>query len=489
MTKTYGVLGGLGPVARFALVFCAGSAGAQMSSHSQLEKAVDVHAPNYIQVSKQIWDYAELGYHENKSSALLQMQLKDAGFKMQSGVADEPTGFVASYGQGKPVIAILGEFDALPGLSQQSVPQRDPVVSGAAGHACGHNLLGAGAALAAVAVKEYMVKNHVAGTLRYYGTPAEEGGSGKVYMVRDGLFKDVDVVLHWHPSDRNSVINGGMLAVTSAKFTFHGVASHAAMAPDRGRSALDAVMLMGNGLEFMREHVPSNTRVHYVISKGGVAPNVVPDLAEMDLMARSPSSATLNGVWAWINKIAQGAAQMTDTKLEVRNIGSDANIVGNDALAAEAQKNLEEVGGFTLNASQKEFALALQKSLPPDGALSLDLTQTVQPLRPFDPNAPMASTDVGDVSWTVPTIGFGTATFVPGVAAHTWQAAASTGMSIGQEGMVIAAKALALTAADLFAQPQLVQAAKADFTKKLAGKTYESPIPAGQKPILGYRGE
>ncbi len=462
---------------------------AQTPAHPQLEKIVDEHAANYKQVSKQIWDYAELGYHENKSSTLLQTQLKDAGFTLKAGVADEPTGFVASYGQGKPVIAILGEFDALPGLSQQAEAQRNPVVSGAAGHGCGHNLLGAGAALAAVSVKEYMAKNHVAGTLRYYGTPAEEGGSGKVYMVRDGLFKDVDVVLHWHPADRNSVNNGGALAVTSAKFTFHGVAAHAAMAPDRGRSALDAVMLMGNGIEFMREHVPSNTRVHYVIDKGGVAPNVVPDLAEMDLMARSPSNATLNGIWDWINKIAQGAALMTGTTLEVRNIGSDANIIGNDALAADAQKNLEEVGGYTMSASQKQFALALQKTLPPDGAGSLDLTKEIQPLKPFDPNQPSASTDVGDVSWTVPTIGFSAATFVPGVAAHTWQAAASAGMSIGQDGMVIAAKALALTAADLFAEPQLVQAAKADFAKKLAGKTYESPIPAGQKPILGYRGE
>ena len=461
----------------------------QASAHPQMEKIVDEHAANYKQVSKQIWDYAELGYHENKSSTLLQTQLKDAGFTVKAGVADEPTGFVASYGQGKPVIAILGEFDALPGLSQQAEAQRDPVVSGAAGHGCGHNLLGAGAALAAVSVKEYMVKNHVAGTLRYYGTPAEEGGSGKVYMVRNGLFKDVDVVLHWHPSDRNSVNNGGALAVTSAKFTFHGVAAHAAMAPDRGRSALDAVMLMGNGIEFMREHVPSTTRVHYVISKGGVAPNVVPDLAEMDLMARSPSNATLNGIWEWINKIAQGAALMTGTTLEVKGVGSDANIIGNDALAADAQKNLEEVGGYTLSAQQKAFALELQKTLPAEGAQPLSLTEVVQPLKPYDPNQPSASTDVGDVSWAVPTIGFGAATFVPGVAAHTWQAAASAGMSIGQDGMVIAAKALALTAMDLFAEPQLVQAAKVDYEKRMTGKTYETAIPAGQKPQINYRGE
>jgi aminobenzoyl-glutamate utilization protein B len=360
-------------------------------------------------------------------------------------------------------------------------------VDGAAGHGCGHNLLGSGAALAAVAVKDYMAKNHISGTLRYYGTPAEEGGSGKVYMVRDGLFKDVDVVLHWHPADRNAVTNGGALAVISAKFTFHGVASHAAAAPDRGRSALDAVMLMGNGIEYMREHIPSNTRIHYIIPKGGVAPNVVPDLSEMYLMARNPSMETLNGIWARIVKIGQGAELMTETKLDVKIVSSDSNIIGNDVLAAEAQKNLEEVGGYEMNDQEKEFALNLQKTLPAGSAPTLDQTKTVLPLRPVDPNAPSASTDVGDVSWTVPTIGFVAATFVPGVAAHTWQAAASAGMSIGQDGMVVASKALALTAIDLFQDPQLVTKAKSEFDRQLAGKKYESAIPAFQKPLLDYR--
>ena len=327
-------------VAVAAVLTATAAAQGASSSHAQLNQLVEQNAAHWQQVSKQIWDYAELGYHETKSSELLQEQLKAAGFRVQAGVADEPTAFIASYGEGKPVVAILGEFDALPGLSQQTVPTRDPVKAGAPGHGCGHNLLGAGAALAAVSLKQYMESHHAPGTLRYYGTPAEEGGSGKVYMVREGAFKDVDVVLHWHPADRNSVANGGALAVVSAKFTFHGVAAHAAMAPDRGRSALDAVMLMGNGIEFLREHVPSNTRIHYIISKGGVAPNIVPDLAQMDLMARSPSNATLKEVWDRIQKIAQGAALMTGTTLEMKDIGSDANIIPNDALAAVAQKNL-----------------------------------------------------------------------------------------------------------------------------------------------------
>ena len=471
------------------ILACTASAGAQMTApeRTQVEQLVSAKADAYKQVSKQIWGFAELGYHESKSSDLLQSQLKAAGFTVQTGVADEPTGFIASYGSGKPVIAILGEFDALPGLSQQAVASREAVVSGAPGHGCGHNLLGAGAALAAVATKEFMQARHLPGTLRYYGTPAEEGGSGKVYMVRAGLFKDVDVALHWHPADRNGVINGGALAVTSAKFTFHGVASHAAMAPDRGRSALDAIMLMGNGIEFMREHVPSNTRIHYIITQGGVAANVVPDLAQMDLIARSPQNETLDMIWARINKVAQGAALMTETTLEVKIISSDANIVPNDTLAAVAQHNLESVGGYTMTPAEREFALNLQKTLPPGGAADLKLTEAIQPLKPYDPNQPSASTDVGDVSWNVPTIGFSTATFVPGVAAHTWQAASSAGMGIGQDGMVVASRALALTAVDLFESPDMVAKAGAEFRRQMQGKTYTSPIPADQKAMLNYR--
>ncbi|HTQ55760.1 MAG TPA: amidohydrolase [Bryobacteraceae bacterium] len=460
---------------------------AQTAAHKQVIDLVEQHAAAYVQVSKSIWEYAELGYHEEKSSALLQRSLKEAGFRIQAGVADEPTGFIATYGHGQPVIAILGEFDALPGLSQAALPDRSPVVAGAPGHGCGHNLLGSAAALAAVALQHYMEANHVAGTLRYYGTPAEEGGDGKVYMVRAGLFRDVDVCLHWHPADRNAVANGGALAITDAKFRFHGVAAHAAFAPERGRSALDAVMLMGNGIEFMREHIPSNARIHYIISNGGGAPNVVPDTAELFLYARSPSLETLDGIWARIEKIAQGAALMTETTEETRILGSDNNIVANGALAQVAQTDLEEVGGFHYTDQETRFAEALQKSLPPGTAVDMGLPAAIEPLRKFDPNQPSASTDVGDVSWNVPTIGFIAATFAPGVVPHTWQAAACAGMSIGQKGMLVAAKALAVTASDLFANPQLVRNAKRDFAREMQGKTYKSEIPAGQKPPLDYR--
>jgi aminobenzoyl-glutamate utilization protein B len=456
------------------------------TAHAQLLQLVDQNAPTYIQVSRAIWEHPELGYHEDQSSAALQAALKQAGFTVNAGVAGEPTAFVASYGEGKPVIAILGEFDALPGLSQDTTADRKPITAGAPGHACGHNLLGSAAALAAVSLREYLEHHHIKGTLRYYGTPAEEGGSGKVYLLRAGLFDDVDTVLQWHPADHNAVANGGMLAIVSAKFTFHGIAAHAAAAPERGRSALDAVMLTGTGVEYLREHVPSNTRIHYTITKGGVAPNVVPDLAELYIMARSPSQTTLDGIWTRILKIEEGASLMTETHYETHIIGASANIIGNDVLAKVAQKNLEQVGGFRYTAEEKQFALDLQKSLPPESVKPLDRASEVQPLTPFDPNAPSASTDVGDISWNVPTIGVVTATFVPGVAAHTWQAAASAGMSIGQKGMVVAAKALTLTGADLFSNPQLLKDAHAEFQRQLQGKTYTSLIPAEQKPPLDY---
>ncbi len=470
-----------------ALLLAAAPAPTHSMEHQQILALVSDNTPHYQRVSKQIWEYAELGYHEQKSSALLQQELQGAGFAIETPMTDMPTAFVASYGSGKPVIGILGEFDALPGLSQETLPTRKPVVAAAPGHGCGHNLLGSAAALAAVSVKQYMEKNHISGTLRFYGTPAEEGGSGKVYMLRAGLFKDVDVVLHWHPADRNSVFNGGTLADSSAKFTFHGVAAHAAFAPDRGRSALDAVMLMGNAVEFMREHVPSNTRLHYIITKGGVAPNIVPDLAQIFLTARSPSTDTLGGIWERVQKCAQGATLMTETTVDVKVISSDANVVPNQPLAELAQRELEEVGGFTYTPEQRQFAEELQKSLPSVVGGHFGATSAIEPLRPADPNAPAASTDVGDISWFVPTIGFTSATFVSGCPPHTWQAAATAGMSIGQEGMLIAAKSIALIAADLYAQPETIAAAKADLQSQLKTMTYKTAIPTDQKPPIGYR--
>src|SRR5579872_4970062 len=258
---------------------------------------VAAHADRFGKISRQIWESPEVGYHENKSSTLLQQELKANGFDVRAGVAGMPTGFVASFGSGKPVIALMGEFDALPALSQKDVPTLSPVTAGAPGHGCGHNLLGSASALAAVAIKEEMQARGLKGTLRYYGTPAEEGGGGKIYMLHAGLFKDVDAVLAWHPGDSNRVSMSSLLANNGGHFKFYGVASHAAAAPDRGRSALDGVMIFLNAVEYLREHVPQETRIHYVITNGGSAANIVPAYAEANLIARNPDATVLAGIW------------------------------------------------------------------------------------------------------------------------------------------------------------------------------------------------
>ena len=458
------------------------------SAHREMTALVDAHATEYRLVSRQIWEFAEVGYQEHRSSELLEQHLKQAGFTVQAGVAEIPTAFVATFGAGKPVIGILGEFDALPGLSQDAVPERKVLVANAPGHGCGHNLLGAGGALAAVAVKDYLAAHHLPGTVRFYGTPAEEGCSGKVYMVRAGLFRDVDVVLHWHPGDRNAVTTGdGMLAVISAKFEFHGLAAHAAAAPEMGRSALDGVMLMGNAVEFLREHVPSVTRIHYIISKGGVAPNVVPDDAEMFLYARHPAMPVLTGIWDRILACAHGAAEATGTTVEVRIVSSDYNILNNTPLAERMFQNLAELGGITYTPAEADFAVRLTALLPPGAHPKPGAQSRVEPLHRDSSAEGSASTDVGDVSWVVPTMGVTTATWVSGTPAHSWYAVAASGTEIGQDGMVLASKALAITAQDLFADPQLVAAAKQDLARRLEGQQYHSQIPANQKPPLDYR--
>ena len=271
---------------------------------------VAAHAERFGAVSRQIWDTPELGFHETKSSTLLQQELRANDFQVVAGVAGMPTGFTATFGSGKPVIALMGEFDALPGLSQKDVPALSPVQAGAPGQGCGHNLLGSASALAAVAIKEEMQAKGLKGTLRYYGTPAEEGGGGKIYMLHAGLFKDVDAVLAWHPGDSNRVNMSSLLANNGGRFKFYGIASHAAAAPDRGRSALDGVMIFLNSVEYLREHVPQETRIHYIITNGGSAPNIVPAFAEANLVARNPDANVLAGIW---ERIADCARERLNT--------------------------------------------------------------------------------------------------------------------------------------------------------------------------------
>jgi len=443
---------------------------------------VAAHAERFGVVSRQIWEAAELGFHETKSSAILQDELRANGFKVEAGVAQMSTAFTASYGSGKPVIVIMGEFDALPGLSQKDVPELTPAQAGAPGHGCGHNLLGSASALAAVAIKEEMQAKGIPGTIRYYGTPAEEGGGGKIYMIHAGLFKDVDAVLAWHPGDSNRVSLGSSLANNGGRFKFYGIASHAAAAPDRGRSALDGVMIMLQSVEFLREHVPQETRIHYIITNGGSAPNIVPAFAETNLVARNPDATVLNGIWERIVDCARAGALASGTRMEFEQGTNYANVLPNDALAEVLGRAMQKSGGYEFTPTEQTFATTIQKTLmgavhsPGPQKVNTEMTEGVG----------SASTDAGDVSWVVPTAQFTTATFVPGVSAHTWQAAACAGTSIGRKGMVVAARTLAVAGLELLQNPAELKAARDAYEKRLAGRQWTTRIAPGSKPPLDY---
>ncbi|NJN42782.1 MAG: amidohydrolase [Flammeovirgaceae bacterium] len=449
----------------------------------EVAKSIDARSSDYSAIAQKIWEFAEVGFQETKSSALLQETLKKEGFTIQQGVADMPTAFVATYGSGKPVIGILGEFDALPGVSQDAVPEKKEVEGRPAGHACGHNLFGTASSAAAIGVKNWLAANKKEGTIRFYGTPAEEGGSGKVYMVRAGLFKDVDAVFHWHPGSGNGASPGTTLANKTGKFRFYGVAAHAAASPDRGRSALDAVEAMNDMVNMMREHVTQETRIHYVITRGGEAPNVVPAFAEVYYYVRHPKRDEVKSVWERIERAAQGAALGTDTKVEVEITGGVYDVLPNETLSKIMDANLRKVGGFTYSDSEKDFAMKIQKTFqgtPP-------ALETTNQIGPFQLRFGTASTDVGDVSYVVPTAGMSAATFVPGTAGHSWQAVAAGGTSIGHKGMMIAAKTIALSVIDAFTNPAALVEAKKELQGKLgSGFIYEAMI-GDRKPALDYR--
>jgi aminobenzoyl-glutamate utilization protein B len=473
------------PVVLPLLLFVVAALSAQPDPRAAMLQGIDARRERYAGVAKQIWAFAEVGYQETKSSALLQQQLRAAGFEVTAGAAGIPTAFVATAGSGKPIVGIVGEFDALPGLSQEAqTAVHHAIEENGAGHGCGHNLLGTGALAAAVAVKEWLASGH-SGTLRYYGTPAEEGGSGKVYMVQAGLFKDVDAIVSWHPADRNDASPTSSTANITGKFRFHGVAAHAAAAPERGRSALDGVEAMDNMVNMLREHVPQETRIHYIITRGGAAPNIVPDFAEAYYYARQPNMKILDGVWERIVNAAKGAALGTGTTMELDVTGAVYNVLPNAYLSGVMHANLERVGGFTYTAEELEFATELRKTLtdPPDVAIGSQ--EKIQPMRA---GAVMsASTDLADVSWNVPTVSVTGATFVPGVPAHSWQATACAGGTIGVKGMMVAAKSMALTTLDLYTEPAHLQKAKAEFdAARGPGFVYKTRL-ADRKPALDYR--
>lgn len=449
----------------------------------QVVRYLDAHGDRFANVAHQIWSFAEVGYQEERSSALLQQQLRDAGFTIEAGVAGMPTAFMASYGQGRPIIGLLAEFDALPGLSQDAVPVRKPVTELGPGHGCGHHLFGTASTAAAIAVKEWMASARRTGTIRLYGTPAEEGGSGKVYMVRAGLFDDVDAVLSWHPGDENDAGPSTNLANTSAKFRFHGLSAHAAAAPDRGRSALDGVEAMDYLVNLMREHVPSDTRIHYVITSGGQAPNVVPDFAEVYYYVRHPDPKVVQSIFDRVVKAAQGAATGTGTTVDYEIIGGTYSRLPNESLQRVLDANLRAVGGVTYTPEEQAFAEKIYATLT-DPANRIGWQGTVLPYAMHQTNA---SSDAGDVSWVVPSAQFGAATWVPGTPAHSWQAVAAGGMTIGAKGMAVAAKTLALSAVDLLQKPDVIQAARAEFTGKRGPNFAYKPLLGDRPPALDYR--
>lgn len=437
----------------------------------------------YSTIAQKIWGYAEMGYQEEKSVALLEQTLSNEGFIIKKGVAGMPTAFIAEYGKGKPIIAILGEFDALPGLSQEAIPKKKSA-NKTAGHACGHHLFGTASVAASIQVKNWLKVNNIKGTIRFYGCPAEEGGSGKVYLVREGLFNDVDAVLHWHPNSVNEANAGASLANKSAKFRFYGVSAHAAISPEKGRSALDAVEAMDMMVNMMREHIPQEARIHYVITDGGKAPNVVPDFAEVYYYARHNNRDTVIEIFDRIVNAAKGAALGTGTTMDYEMIGGTHELLPNLTLQELMYKNLVKVGGITYTDEEKIFADKIAKTLGLKKA-NLEAAKIVQPYK--SKGKPFGSTDVGDISFTVPTAGMSSATWVPGTPAHSWQAVAAGGTNIGNKGMMVAAKTISLTAIDLFLDNSIIEKAKEEFYIK-RGKDFKYiPLLGDRPPALDYR--
>ncbi len=432
-------------------------------------------------VNQQIWNFAEVGLQEEKSSAVLQQNLKREGFKVENGISGMPTAFVATYGSGKPVIGILAEYDALPGLSQEVSDRQTPVVEGGNGHGCGHSGLGAGALGAAIAIRDAIDQHKLKGTIRLYGTPAEETVIGKVYMTLDGVFDDLDICLHWHPGDKNNTYAGSSKALVSAKFTFDGTAAHASGSPEDGRSALDAVELMNVGVNFMREHIKEDARLHYVITNGGGAPNVVPPKATVWYFCRADRHEDVEYNFNWLKDIAKGAALMTRTKLSVQVDTDCHEIIPNLALSRQLVRNMQLVGAPEFTQEEENFARKLQAPLVAQFGREypLALDSRIHPVT-ANPESSKGSTDVGDISWRVPTSGIRATCFIADAPGHSWQNVSSIGSTIGEKGILFASKVLAITAVELMQDSNQVLTAKAEWQQRMKGKKYYTFIPDGQ---------
>jgi len=451
-----------------------------------------------IGLSDSIWDYAELGLMEERSSKLLADELESHGFNMDRGVAGMPTAFVASWGMGKPVIAFLGEFDALPGISQRKVPYREPLKEGAPGHGCGHNIHGVSGMAGAIAVRYVMEELGLPGTVRFYGSPAEENYDGKTFMARAGLFDDVDASLSHHPGSVNTAGLRSSNAVYSVKFHFHGKTSHAAGSPEQGRSALDAVELMNVGVNYLREHVIDKARIHYVTEDGGDQPNVVPGYARSWYYIRAPENDQLEPIYGRIKKIAEGAALMTETDLKIDYLCGCSNKIPNRVLSELVVANMREVGAPEYTEEEQEFARRIAESVPrqqkvdrlrgmklPGWKNYVDVDLVSEIFDAWDEGeVNMGSSDVSDVSWNAPTMEFSTTTFVLGAPGHAWQAVACSGTSIGHKSLIFAAKTIAGSALDLLTRLELVERARDELSERLQGRKYRCPIPDDVFPPL-----
>jgi len=464
------------------------------------EKALgclNVNEAALISLAKDIWEHPQLGLHESYASELIIDQLEEAGFSIEQGVAQMPTAFVASWGQGKPIIGILGEYDALPGLSQKISAQKDPIEEGGPGHGCGHNLLGGASLGAAIAAKKAMEKDSIPGTLRYYGCPAEETLVGKVFMARDGVFDDLDAAITWHPMYANTTWSCSCTAMNSFKFNFHGISAHAAAAPEAARSALDGVVLTDVGINYLREHIIQEARIHCVVTNGGLAPNVVPAEAQVWYYVRAPRRPQVEEIYQRVLDIAKGAALMTGTTFDVSFIVGCHDYLPNEVITRVMMEKLKLVGAPEYTDDEIAFANQLKASLAPDlveGALrSFGLTRAEvgDPLcdKILDKVDALAkgkvmagSTDVGDVSYVTPTGQVTTCCMPLGVPVHSWQSTASTGSSIGFKGMMLAAKTMAFSTLELMARPDILKAARDEFKKATGGKKYTSPLPEGAAP-------
>lgn len=440
--------------------------------------AIDRRAADLAGLSDRIWAYAEIALREHRSAAALADYAEQQGFSVQRGVAGMPTAFIATYGEGRPVIGVMGEYDALPGLSQQASPEKAPLVAGAAGHGCGHNLFGAASLGAAIAIKEQIAAGRLKGTVVFFGTPAEEDIGGKTYMVRDGFFKDVDAVLAWHPADETLADMTSSQAMVDLAVEFRGKAAHAAYDPWNARSAVDALELFTHGVNLMREHVRPTSRMHYTIVAGGEVPNVVAEYSKAWLWLRDWKRAEVDDLLARVRKLADGAAVMTETVATVTVQGGNWETLVNETGARLLHANLLWLGPAVYTEQEQEFAKQVQRAT---GVPESGMFTGVKPLE--GQQAEGGSTDVADVSWVIPTLHVSVATSPLGAPWHAWPVVASGGMSIGHKGLQRAAKVMAATMVDLYEQPATLAAVQAEFKARKGDTVYVPYIPAGPPPL------